>query len=115
FAVAFDSRFVFSYDPIGRRVDAIIRTGRGPHPIAFDTCLPETALKPNGLKIATCREIKDTLPAKDDFGKEGHSFLFVGHFTDSYVGVVDLDMRHDETFGTMFATVGKPTPPPESK
>ena len=44
-----------------------------------------------------------------------HSFLYVGHFTDSYIGVVDLDMRRPETFGSMFATVGAPTPPRESK
>lgn len=84
FAVAFDSRLVFSYDPEARRIEAVIRTGRGPHAIAFDT-------------------------ASD------HSFMYVGHFTDSYIGVVDLDMRRPETFGSMFATVGAPTPPRESK
>lgn len=84
FAVAFDSRLVFSYDPEARRIEAVIRTGRGPHAIAFDT-------------------------ASD------HSFMYVGHFTDSYIGVVDLDMRRPQTFGSMFATVGAPTPPRESK
>lgn len=43
-----------------------------------------------------------------------HSYLIVAHFTDSYLGVVDLDMR-DPTFGTMFATIGEPLPPRESK
>src|SRR5262249_27564212 len=38
FAVTFDSRFIFSYDPDASRVDAVIRTGRGPHAIAFDAC-----------------------------------------------------------------------------
>jgi hypothetical protein len=84
FAVAFDSRLVFSYDPEARRIEAVIRTGRGPHAIAFDT-------------------------ASD------HSFMYVGHFTDSYIGVVDLDMRRPQTFGSMFATVGAPTVPRESK
>jgi hypothetical protein len=88
FAVAFDSRFVFSYDPESRRVDQVIRTGRGPHAIAFDT---------------------------GDDGDGMHSFLLVGHFTDSYVGVVDLDMRHPHTFGSMFASLGQPLPPKESK
>lgn len=88
FAVAFDSRFVFSYDPEARRVDQVIRTGRGPHAIAFDT---------------------------GGTGDSLHSFLLVGHFTDSYVGVVDLDMRHRYTFGSMFASLGQPLPPKESK
>ncbi|MFT3769977.1 MAG: hypothetical protein QM820_31500 [Minicystis sp.] len=88
FAVTFESRFVFSYDPEARRVDAVIRTGRGPHAIAFDT---------------------------GDDGDGLHSYLYVGHFTDSYLGVVDLDMRHPETFGIMFASIGTPTPPRESK
>lgn len=88
FAVTFESRFVFVYDPDKRRVDAVIRTGRGPHAIAFDT---------------------------GDDGDGLHSYLYVGHFTDSYLGVVDLDMRHPETFGIMFASIGVPTPPRESK
>jgi hypothetical protein len=88
FAVTFDPRLIFSYDPEQRRVDAVIRTGRGPHAIAFDT-------------------------GADAGGK--HAYLYVGHFTDSYLGVVDLDMRHPETFGIMFASIGTPTAPRESK
>jgi hypothetical protein len=91
FAVTFDSRRVFSYDPEARRVDAVIGTGRGPHAIAFDTCLDDCAP-----------------------GETPHSYLYVGHFTDSYLGVVDLDMRHG-TFGIMFASIGNPIEPRESK
>jgi hypothetical protein len=86
FAVAFDSRLVFSYDPAARRIESVIHAGRGPNAIAFDT---------------------------DPLGS--YSYLFVGHFTDSYLGVVDLDMRRPQTFGQMFATVGTPRPPQESK
>jgi hypothetical protein len=89
FAVTFDTRNVFSYDPETRMVDLIIKTGRGPHAIAFDT--------------------------GDDGSGNLHSYLYVGHFTDSYLGVVDLDMRHPETFGIMFASIGTPTEPRESK
>lgn len=92
FAVTFESRLIFSYDPEARRVDAVIRTGRGPHALTFDTCLGDCAN-----------------------GEAPHSYLYVGHFTDSYLGVVDLDMRHPETFGIMFASIGTPTPPRESK
>ncbi len=88
FAVAFDSRFVFSYDPEQHRIDAVIRTGRGPHAIAFDT---------------------------SQNGSAPYSYLYIGHFTDSYVGVVDLDMRRPATFGSLVATIGVPNPPRESK
>lgn len=88
FAVAFDSRLIFVYDPVASRVETVIRTGRGPHGIAFDT---------------------------GGEGNGAYSFLYVGHFTDSYIGVVDLDMRRPQTFGSMFLTAGKPVPPRESK
>jgi DNA-binding beta-propeller fold protein YncE len=100
FISAFDSRLVFSYDPEARRVEAVIRTGRGPHALAFDT---GDDSDPDGDG-----------PLQGD-GSGLHSYLFVGHFTDSYLGVVDLDMRHPDTFGTIFASVGTPTPPRESK
>jgi hypothetical protein len=48
-------------------------------------------------------------------GEDPHAFLYVGHFTDSYLGVVDLDMSHPETFGTLFASIGIPIPPLESR
>ena len=88
FTVTFEQRYIYSYDPELGTIDAVIYTGRGPHAIAFDT---------------------------GDDGDGLHSYLYVGHFTDSYLGVVDLDMRHPETFGTMFASIGTPTPPRESK
>jgi hypothetical protein len=36
---------------------------------------------------------------------------YVAHFTDSYIGVVDLDQRHPSTYGTIVAGVGRPRPP----
>lgn len=98
FAGAFDSRLVFSYDPQARRIDAVIKTGRGPQALSFD---------------------HDDNPSlfddKMNVIETGHASLIIGHFTDSYLGIVDLDMRHPETFGTMFASVGTPTPPKASK
>jgi DNA-binding beta-propeller fold protein YncE len=82
FVTCFDSRLVFVYDPAGGRVDAEVRTGRGPHALAFDPVQP---------------------------------LLYVVHFTDSYIGVVDLDQRHTATYGTMVASVGVPLPPREAK
>ncbi len=54
-----------------------------------------------------------------DTGRGPHSFAvdpvnglgFVGHFTDSYVGVIDLDKRHGRVFGTVISSMGVPTPP----
>jgi hypothetical protein len=39
------------------------------------------------------------------------AMAFVGHFTDSYVGVVSLDQRHPMTYGATLATLGEPEPP----
>jgi hypothetical protein len=87
FAVSFDSRLVVVYDPDGRDTEATIHTGRGPHAIAIDNGPP---------------------------GSTDVAFLYVAHFSDSYLGVVDLDMRHRRTFGQMFASIGRPTPPAEA-
>lgn len=42
-------------------------------------------------------------------------YLYVAHFTDSYIGVVDLDQRNTLTYPSLIATVGVPLPPRESK
>ena len=42
-------------------------------------------------------------------------FAYLGHFTDSYLGVVDLDQRHADTYLTVVAMVGIPTAPRETK
>jgi hypothetical protein len=89
FVVSFDSRYVVVYDPRLRRIETTVRTGRGPQALAVDF-------------------------AEDEGGVRGHALLFVAHFTDSYVGVVDLDTRNARTYGSMFATIGQPTPPKES-
>lgn len=102
FAVTFDSRFVFSYDPDARRVDSIIRTGRGPHAITFDY----------GYECAA--DVKDEDCTAD---KKIHPYatMYIAHFTDSYVGIVDLDMRNRTTFGSIYISLGKPVPPKGSQ
>jgi hypothetical protein len=99
FVVCFDSREIFVYDPARRRLETTIHTGRGPQSFVVDTASPAGA--------ASASLPKD--PAVD------HAFGYVGHFTDSYVGVVDLDQRHTETYGQMILTVGKPVAPRASK
>jgi DNA-binding beta-propeller fold protein YncE len=39
-----------------------------------------------------------------------HAVGYVAHFTDSYVGIIDLDRRHP-TFGTLIRALGRPTAP----
>jgi hypothetical protein len=41
--------------------------------------------------------------------------LYVGHFTDSYVGVYSLDLASPSTYGTMLGTLGEPKEPRASK
>jgi hypothetical protein len=43
-----------------------------------------------------------------------HALGYIGHFTDSYVGVVDLDQRH-ASYGQIVLTLGNPTPPRASE
>ncbi len=88
FIVSFDARYVTSYDPLLHTVEASIRTGRGPFGLAFDTGVDQTgALR---------------------------SHMYVSHFTDSYLGVVDLDMRR-ETYGQMLISLGPPVQPREEQ
>ena len=82
FVVCFDARTIIVYDPAERRVDGLIRTGRGPHALVMDPVAP---------------------------------IAYVGHFTDSYLGLVDLDQSHGLTYGTIVATVGTPVSPQGTK
>ncbi|WP_437282039.1 hypothetical protein WME90_16200 [Sorangium sp. So ce375] len=103
FALAFDAGRAFSYDPAARRLDDVITTGRGPQALAFDTgttCGPEKARCVCEAGSADC---------------EPYSLMYIAHFTDSYLGVVDLDMRKANTLNTMILTVGTPVPPRESQ
>jgi hypothetical protein len=90
FVTCFDSRRIAVYDPERRRIETEIVTGRGPHAFALDI-------------------------DNDGLNGDDHAYAYVGHFLDSYVGVVDLDQRHRGMYGAMIATVGKPTPPRASK
>jgi DNA-binding beta-propeller fold protein YncE len=39
-----------------------------------------------------------------------NAIAYVAHFTDSYVGIIDLDRRH-ATYGTIIRALGRPAPP----
>jgi hypothetical protein len=43
------------------------------------------------------------------------SLLYVGHFTDSFIGVFSLDLSSPATYGTMLGTLGTPKAPRSSK
>ncbi|HMI86714.1 MAG TPA: hypothetical protein VK550_21625 [Polyangiaceae bacterium] len=82
FVICFDARTIVVYDPVERRVDGLIRTGRGPHSFVMDPV---------------------------------HPIAYLGHFTDSYIGLVDLDQSHASTFETIVATIGNPVAPQGTK
>jgi hypothetical protein len=88
--VCFDSRRIAIFDPVRRSVEAWVTTGRGPQAIIEDFAAPS-----------------DT--------DEGHALALVGHFTDSYLGVVELDLRRGRSYGTMVLSLGNATPPRTSK
>jgi hypothetical protein len=46
---------------------------------------------------------------------EAHGLLFIGHFTDSFIGVVSLDRRFHSTYGKMLGGIGIPVAPRTSK
>ena len=90
FVVCFDSRRVAIYDPVRRTVEAWVTTGRGPQAIAFDVVAPSQA-------------------------DEGHAYAYVGHFTDSYLGVIELDRRRGRSYGNIVLSLGAAIPPRTSK
>ena len=90
FVVCFDSRRVAIYDPVRRDVEAWITTGRGPQAITLDVLAP-------------------------DSNNEGHAYAFLGHFTDSYVGIVELDRRRGRSYSNIILSLGSATPPRTSK
>lgn len=47
--------------------------------------------------------------------RDGRALGYLVHFTDSYIGVIDLDRRHSATFGRTLLKLGRPTPPRASK
>ena len=46
---------------------------------------------------------------------QDRKLLYVGHFTDSYIGVYSLDLQFPATYGTMLGTLGTPKSPRSSK
>lgn len=91
FVVCFDSRRIGVYDPDRQVIDAWIETGRGPYAFATNVGPLSHAINPS-------------------LEHPNYAYGYVGHFTDSYVGVIDLDERH-ATFGQIIMTLGKPTAP----
>lgn len=82
FAVCFDTKKIFVYDPKAHGIESVIQTGNGPQAIAVDGA---------------------------------HGLGYVAHFSESYLGVVDLDQSHVNTYGQMLYTVGRPTRPRAAK
>jgi hypothetical protein len=92
FEVSFDQRRITIFDPRHRRIEAFITTGRGPHSMAFDF-----------------------RSASTDTGQDARALAYVGHFTDSYVGVVELDRRKVRTYGTIVLSIARAIAPRASK
>jgi hypothetical protein len=87
FVVSFDTRRLSVYDPQTRLFETFI-TGRGPHGLVVDS-------------------------GTDQSGNP-FAHAYVAHFTDSYIGIIDLDQRH-KYYGTTVVTLGEPHTPRASK
>jgi hypothetical protein len=85
FVISFDQRRLVIYDPEARVLEKEVETGRGPQALVIDQ-------DPQGT----------------------YSWGYLAHFTDSYIGVVDLDRRH-AGYGKIVLTLGVATPPRTSK
>lgn len=88
FLVSFDAHTLSVFDPARQEFDTFVNTGRGPHGLAIDSGL--------------------------DSAGNPYSYAYIAHFTDSYIGVVDLDQRHG-TYGSIVMTLGQPHSPRASK
>lgn len=88
FVVSFDAHSLGVYDPATTAPIEFFNTGRGPHGIAIDSGV-------------------------DDTGNP-YAYAYIAHFTDSYIGVIDLDQRHNY-YGTIVLTLGQPHAPRASK
>ncbi len=95
FVVCFDSRRVGIYNPDTDTIEKWIETGRGPHAFAVDIQPPKSGVDPSN-------------------DRPGYAFAYIGHFTDSWIGMIDLDQRHP-TYGEIVMTIGNPTAPRASK
>ncbi len=92
FVISFDQRKIAIYDPVARRIERFTETGRGPHALVVDADA-----------------------ARAEMGEAPrYSYGYLAHFTDSYIGVIDLDQRH-ANYGQIVLTVGTPTAPRASK
>jgi hypothetical protein len=88
--VCFDSRRIAVFDPVRLDVEAWVTTGRGPQAILEDFSAPSAT-------------------------DEGHALAVVGHFTDSYLGVIELDRRRGRSYGTIVLSLGTASAPRTSK
>ncbi|HMA94864.1 MAG TPA: hypothetical protein VKP30_19370 [Polyangiaceae bacterium] len=93
FVVCYDQRQIAVYDPRRRIIEKYIRTGRGPHAMAFD--------------------FDEADPAAPE--QPGYALGYVGHFLDSYVGVIQLDRRKIRSYGTIVLSLAQPVAPRASK
>jgi hypothetical protein len=92
FVVCFDQRRIAIYDPVRRRVESFVTTGQGPHALAFDYA-----------------------PANESAGTPARALAYVAHFTESYIGVIELDRRNIRTYANIVLNLGSAVAPRASK
>jgi hypothetical protein len=113
FAVCFDTRTVYIYDPDRNRVENIVFTGEGPYAMAFDAF--------DLADVIEQRERRIAVPLDPRFdaalGVKRYRFGYLASFTNSFVQVLDLDqsLPTKDTFETVVFSLGTPTKPKGTK
>jgi len=103
------------YGPSRVQIGNVVEQDGLPHRRVFVSCF-------DSRSVIIYDPARFRVDAHVNTGRGPHSLAFdpvrplayVGHFTDSYVGAVDLDRRH-ASYGTIIASIGTPRPPRETK
>jgi DNA-binding beta-propeller fold protein YncE len=102
FVICFDLKQIFVYDPVAKRFETVINTGRGPQAFATDVDDGTASSSASG-----------DAGAPSGIGR--YAYGYIAQFTDSYIAVVDLDQRHTQTYGQVVLNIGNPVPPRAAK
>jgi len=135
-AMTEDSNYTFNTNDLPSFTDSIALTFGPSRVIVGDVRVPTTATdRPFDLekrvfvvcfdsrRIVVYDPKRRRIEANISTGRGPHALAvdskrglaYVGHFTDSYLGIISLDQRFPQTYATIVASIGSPKAPRSSK